>query len=471
MKRRTLETRIPDVGLPAGERSFRVGWYAALKRTDGYRPEVTVDYVARQGRALRVVDIRGEKALTGVLGHVPGTDWVPLAEAGALHSRISEFEPLVLVCDDGTRSRTLAAWLEEAGLSMVAAMQGGMHAWREHGLSPAHDPELASRRSQLSPLPKWATASQTTPFALDEIQEHVGNPRSVRWIKVAAFLLNGRLSCVDGRDHVAVVGTAGGDAGEFVLALGAVEQLTGKPISEELIDTLLRRRIEAFGRFAFHTDTAAGDRLISAIRTDDRTAHAVAGMTDPGQFRQFFAEPPEETRAALADLITRVEHIGCGHLRLASQFPERWGVRAGLTQQVLRSAVQLRWQGAHELEVTPLPGGHAEGAVVNVHVVGELDAFSRVPLVAPSISGRQMFVNHPDVSVFLRRQVARWLTQQQELSLKSAPALFDVMQALHQQQLAATLGELAAGLPIYDATVHDDGRAEVHLVGVVPTKK
>ena len=471
-RRRTLELLIPDAGISPGERSFRAGWFSALKRTDGARPEVSPDYVARQGRTLRVVDVRDADELLGVLGHVPGTDWVPLKEAGLLHTRVGEFEPLVLVDDDGTQALALAAWLEEAGLAMVAAMRGGMVAWKETGLAAARDPLLLQRRGQLSAMPKWAPAEGGGSFSRDDIVEHVGHARSVRWVKVAAFLLNGRLSCVDGRDHVAVVGSPGGDAGELVLGLGALEKLTGKPLSDQTIFELLRRRLDAFGRFAFHTDTAAGNRLIAAIRADARTKDAVAGMTDPMAFRQFFASPPEAIRPALAELMTQPAHLGCGHLRLMTQQPARWGIRDGLTTQVIRAALDLRWRGRHDLEVTPLPGGHSEGAVVNVHIADELDAFSWVPLVSPSIGGRQMFVNHPDVAAFLRRQLARWICQQGDLvpSLPAAPALFEGMQTLHQQQLMATLVELAAGLPIFDVTVHPDGRSEVKQGGQVPAK-
>ncbi|MDP2272570.1 MAG: rhodanese-like domain-containing protein [Archangium sp.] len=461
-----------DPSVTAGERSFRVGWYVTLKRTDGARPEVTPDYVARQGRALRVVDVRDEAALLGALGHVPGSDWVPLSEAGTLHTKVNRFEPLVLVCEDGTRSLTLASWLEEAGLELVAAMRGGMRAWRESGLSVARDPELPKRKGVLSPLPSWAPTDSKQAFSLEEIVEHVGHPRSVRWTKLAAFLLHGRMSCVDGRDHVAVVGSPGGDAGELVLAFGAMEKLLGAPLSPKVIAELLRRRIEAFGRFAFHTDTNAGDRMIAAIRADPRTAPAVAGLSDPLAFRQFFASPPEQYREGLTDIMGRAEHVGCGHLRLSLQHPARWGIREGLTRDVLAAALNLRWQGAQELEITPLPGGHSEGAVVNIHVSEELDAFSLVPLVAPSISGRQMFVNHPHVASFLRKQMARWLSQQRDLCGQppAATALFEAMQTLHQQQLLATLGELAAGLPVFDVTVNPDGRADVKQTGSIPLK-
>lgn len=469
MTDRVAALNINDPALSEGERSFRLGWAGAVSRADGVRPAVPSDYVARQGRGLRVVDIRDAASLLGPLGHVPGTDWVPLADAGTLHSQVGPHEPLVLVCEDGRRSLALAGWLEEAGLRMVAALEGGMQAWREHGLLPSRNPQLAERQGHLSPLVGWEGCERTAPFELDEIAEHVGNTRSVRWLKLAAFLLNGRMACVDGRDATAVVGSPGGDAGEFVLALGALESLIGDALPDSAVDTLLARRVEAFGRFAFHTDVHAGNRSIAAMRTDPRTSAAVAGISDPVEFRRFFGSPPAQYHDALAEIMVRPEHIGCGHLRLMTQNPARWGVREGLTQRVINTAIHLRWQGLRELEVTPLPGGHGEGAVLNVRVAETMNPFAYIPLIAPSIAGRQLFVNHPDVASYLRRELARWLVLQTDLfTPPTDTALFEAMAALHAVQLGETLGALAPGLPVFEVVMQRDGAPTVTFSGNVP---
>lgn len=457
-----------DESIPPAERSFRAAWLLNLRRTDANRPTLSADFVSRQGRAVRVVDIRGKEDLTGELGHVPGADWVPKEEALSVLSKLPAWEPLVLVSDDGVAAAELAAELESKGLMLVAAMAGGMRAWNEFGLSPSRDNECAARRGQLTPLMKYEAPKQGH-LRADEIQQHLGHPLSVRWIKLAALMTHGRISCVDGRDHTGVVGSPGGDGGEFILAIGAVEAEMGRALPDDALDALFRRRLDAFGRLAIHTDTHAGDRLIAAVRADDRLKPFVAGMTDPLAWRKFLASPPPEVRPAMLDLIIRPEHTGCGHLRLMSQQPEAYGIRAGLVQKFQKIFLTRRWNGAPELEVTPLPGGHAEGAVINIHVPGRLEAFSRVPLVAPSVEGRQMFVNHPDVSSYLRRQLATWLSQQDDLvQVKDAEALFQRMQTLHGQQLLATLKALAKGLPIFDVTVRRDGAVDVKDAGRVP---
>ena len=462
---------IPETGLTVGERSLRIGWFTNLRRSEQSRPLQTVDFVARQGRAVRVVDLREAGALTGELGHVPGADWVPLDEASQLAQRVGPWEPLVLVSSDGEDAARCAGQLEQQGLKMVAAMEGGMRAWVELGFASSRDPALTRRRGALGPLPAWSTAPSEQPISLEELQAHVGHPATVRWIRVAALLLHGRMSCVDGRDHTAVVGSPGGDAGEFILAVAALESLLGRAVDEEVLAVLLRRRLDAFGRFAYHTDAHAGDKLIATIRADERTRPLVEGMTDPLVWRRWFYHPPEGAHPALLDFLSQPQHTGCGHLRLMMQHPDAYGVRPGLVAQLLRRCIQHRWNGAPEIEVAPLPGGHAEGAVVNIHVPGQLQAFSRIPLVAPSVGGRQVFVNHPDVAAYFRSQLALWLAQQDDLHglpESTSEQLVQRMQALHAQQLGVTLSRLAAGLPIYDVTVRRDGTVQVRQAGQVP---
>ena len=78
------------------------------------------------------------------------------------------------------------------------------------------------------------------------------------------------------------------------------------------------------------------------------------------------------------------------------------------TLQVSWIAAELRSAGHEETETQVLPGSHAEGAVVNVVAEHGVESFSRIPLVSPMAGGSQMFVNHPQVSAFLRGQIARF---------------------------------------------------------------
>jgi hypothetical protein len=279
-------------------------------------------------------------------------------------------------------------------------------------------------------------------------------------VKMAAFLLHGKISCVDGRDDHGVVGTPGGDAGEFLLALGALEALAGQPIDEGALPGLLASYLDTFGHFYMHTDLAALNRFIASMRADPEIAEADLPSREapPTAWRRFMAAPPAHVRERVIDHLIRPEHVGCGHLRLMMLDGATYGVRRALCDAFLRAFFRRRWEGAIEIEFLPLGGSHREGAVVNVHLGEEIWPFSRIPLVSPSCAGSQMFVNHPEVAAYLRRQIAAFMTQRPDLPL--APGDRERLEArMHEMaraQLSATLGALAKGLPVYDVNfVHD----------------
>lgn len=463
------EPLIPPIGvLPQAERMFRVNWVANLDRSPSGVPLHEPEFVARQGRGVRIVDVREPDELLGPLGHIPGCDFIPRDRAMTLRERLSPLTPVILVSRGGERASELAHALERAGMRMVAALRGGMIAWRALGFASVRDDSLLQRRDVLAEVTS-EKVREPGPLTSEELEAHVGDPRSVRWVKLAAILLHGRQACVDGRDDSSVVGTPGGDAGEFMLGLGAVERVLGRPLTRAVVTKLLRRRLDTFGRFYMHTDIAAGNRFIAALRGDSRLTQAIGTTYEALEWRKWLSEPPLEARPPLLEHFTDPQHMGCGHLRLMLQNPEQYEIRSALVVDFLRAFFSTRWAGAPEMENVVLPGGHQEGAVVNVRVEGQLHAYSWVPLLSPAYAGTQMFVNHPQVSAFLRQELAAFLGEQQDLwgePLDPARVLAE-LEGLAGRQLGATLGHLAKGLPIYDLTFLREGGTRVEALGVV----
>ena len=135
----------------------------------------------------------------------------------------------------------------------------------------------------------------------------------------------------------------------------------------------------------------------------------------------------------------------------------------------MNSFHEKRWEGASEMEYVPLAGGHMEKAVLNIRVGGPLLPFSRIPLVSPAAFGAQVFVHHPRITSYLRRQLAQFLASQTDIAGSSLDAdeLHLEMERLGALQLGKTLGALAKGLPIYDVTYHGEERVDVRASGVV----
>lgn len=468
---RLHDARIPKEGsVSPAERMFRVNWIAAEFRSPSGIPLLSADYVSRLGRAARLVDVRPAEELVGSLGFIPGSDWVPEEGALAILEKLADDDPVVLVSRGGERAGKLAAALEARGKRFVAELFGGILAWRQAGLSTVRDHEILAKKNELHETSRIWSAEKKA-IGCGDLESHVGDPRAIRWRKLAALFVSGRLSCVDGRDDSGVVGTPGGDAGELLLALGAVERVTGKPIDDATLHKLLLRRLDAFGRFYFHTDIAAGNALIKAMRADHRLDAALAHVFEPLEWRRFMTAPPAEVRAIVLEHAIVPAHIGCGHLRLALLHADRYGIRPALIESVLREFLRLQWAGHDENETAVLPGGNAEGAVVNVVIDQGLELFSRIPLVSPMANGSQMFVNHPQVSAFLRAQMGRFFARQNDvcsLGKGGEQELLATLEGLGETQLGHTLATLAPGLPIYEIRFDDERRSHVRALGHVP---
>jgi len=435
-------------------------WNANLTRGPHDEPLISPLFVAEQGPGIRIADVRPRDEATGVLGYIPGSEFCGLERLERLTQESTSGAPLVLVSATGGAAANVARRLAELGMQNVAAMAGGIAAWRGLGISTSRDPD-----GVLDAIPDAAgTSAEDGPFTLERVREHVGNPRAVRWIKLPSLIAQWRMSCIDGRDERGVVGSPGGDGGEFLLGLAAIESATGRKLDEETVTRGLLAHLDTFGHFYKHTDAHALEALIGALQTDDRLASAVSGLARPEQWFEFLRDPAPEFRDALLEHLVEPDHIGCGHIRLMVQHSEEYGTRRELVISFLRAFFRLWWAGAPELELTLLPGHHGEGAVVNVRLAEGVWGLSRIPLVSPACGGQQMFINHPEVSSFLRRATVQYLVKgsgplgiepSQESELQAA------IDELAARQMGVTVGYLAKGLPVFDVVFSADGSFDV----------
>lgn len=328
------------------------------------------------------------------------------------------------------------------------------------------------------------TTAETTrkSFDLSDIEEHVNDLRTkaVQWTQLSSlFDHRGHCSCVDGREERSVVGMPGGDAGEFLLCLACVETIKGTQLDQEAISKALASRIKAFGGFYVHTDSNALTALLEKAKAKETLREAAGRVCTGEDFVSFLCSRDHiDHRADLLELLLEPFSIGCGHLRLMSMHPEEYGVRPGLVSDFLRVFYTSWWAGNPHLYFTVLDGEHMEVAVVNVFgndcEPGEssLSLSSFVPALSPSCEGRQIFVNHPDVSAFIRKGMGRFLgdlpaDHPLQLSPEQVSEFETEITMLGGGMTGATLGHLAGGLPIYNLTLRRDGTFDLTSQGVV----
>jgi rhodanese-related sulfurtransferase len=434
-------------------------WNAALETDHRGAPLVPALFAAGQGPEVHLVDLRPPGEATGVLGAIPGSLFLrpdQLTRAA---------RPVVLVSADGNEAADAAFRLAESGMKYVAAMAGGLAAWRALGLRTSRTPREAddSLSEATPPAPP-----ETSRLSLAQVREHIGDPRAVRWVKLVSLVAHGTCSCVDGRDGRSVIGTPGGDAGEFVLALAALEHATGARLAEPDIEGALLAHLDTFGAFYMHSDAHAFNALIDRLREDERTQKTVENLQAPEDRDAFFHHPADKTRDALLEHATNPDHVGCGHLRLMLQHSDEYGLRRELVAGFVRSFLRLLWKGAPELHFTLLPGGHAEGAVVNIRLESDLWALSPVPLISPACAGVQMFVNHPDVAQQLRGAIREFHVGglgPVPVTPSRAAAFGAAYEDLASRHLTSTLAHLAKGLPVYDVVFPREGAFRVEEGG------
>lgn len=453
-------------------RLVKVAFTGATVRDAGGVPRLPAELVAEQGQLVRILDVREESELIGPLGHIPAVTHIPLAKIGDVPNILDRGTCVVVVSNRGGRAGIAARLLEELGMKRVAAMEGGMAAWKRLGFTTLRDPD--SYRKVLRALPPGmgrdgrplVAFTKGTKLSAAQIGEHVGDPTTVRWVKLAAFLLHGKRSCVDGRDDHGVVGTPGGDAGELLLALAAAERLQGHEIDPRQVERVLMRHIDTFGRFYMHSDTGAMNKLIvDGLRKDDRVAPLVTNVEKPEEWRAWLRNPPAAVRDIVLEHLVKPEVMGCGHLRFAMTVAE-YSVRPGLAQSFLQAFHRLRWAGAPELDWVVLGGEHVEGAVANVIVEGGLHSYTRVPLVSPNVAGVQMFVNHPQVTSFMRREMSSFLCEVGAVDTRES-ALNIAIDELGGAQAGQTLSRLAHGLPLFEIRFDVDGKPTVVQAGAI----
>ena len=452
-------------------RLARIGFTGAVRRDASGAPRISPEFVADQGRRVRILDVRDEADLMGPRGYVPAVTHVPMAQLGEVPTILDPDTLVVLVSNYSDRAAVAARYLEALGMRFVAAMDGGMHGWKKLGFTTGRAPggwrtELVALAPGIGRDGKPLERGEGTVTAA-QVLAHVGDAGAVRWVKLGSFVLYGRRSCVDGRDDHGVIGTPGGDMGELLLALSAAEELRDTALDDAAVDALLLAYVDTFGRFYMHSDVhAANHMIVEGYRKDERIVPYIGKTFEPAEWRAWNAKPPMEARAAVLEQMVDPAHVGCGHLRLAMTDPE-YGVRPGLPAQLMRAFHRLRWAGAPELELAILGGDHHEGAVLVITIDDELHATTPIPLVSPQVDGSQAFISHPQVIGWMRSELVAFLVRQGVVPAEQAPTLLARIQALGDVQTGRTLGRLAKGLPVFKVRFGDNG-ATVEAAGVIP---
>lgn len=428
---------------------------AAFPRSPGGTPEVDVAWLARHRCQVRLIDVREPDEIARE-GRIEGAEQVPLATILDAAPRWSPEEPIVLVCRSGRRSLRAQEQLLSLGFRATASLTGGMIEWERAGLPLDH----------ASPAPPPSAPAAAAPAGPAGLLATLQRPGAASWTTAARLFSAGTASCVDGRSEAPIVGTPGGDVGDLILSMGALEAQARRPLREDHLDALLERYVASFGRFYLHTDTHALEHLAEELWKIHTFQALGPRPQEASAVRALVLAPPQGAEEALLEALARPEHIGCGHLRLLSEHPGAYGLRPGLAGAVVKAIFRHAFRHRDALDFVLLSGEHQEQGVLLVRVPTPVEAHSRVPMLRPHEGLSEYFIFHPEVASYLRHETSDFLAEHCELLGLPAvdrEALHRAVDRLGAQQLDETLKRLAPGLPRFEVQLDEEAPAALRL--------
>jgi hypothetical protein len=189
-------------------------------------------------------------------------------------------------------------------------------------------------------------------------------------------------SCMDSRSAYAGLGTPGGDMGEFINAINAAETIIGFPFTPDDVYHFFTRYVGDMveggkNYFSMCSDQTAVDAWLSAAKIDGS-----------GPLLQRWNPLDTEGRRRLLRLATKVEHVGCQHLKNMLEDEKSYKVRKGLVESAMLAFYAVYFDPFNKLRehlLFPVQASvkQAPTAVLNVETPFKCRPMS--PLVVPKI--------------------------------------------------------------------------------------
>ena len=210
--------------------------------------------------------------------------------------------------------------------------------------------------------------------------------------------------CLDGRITDPILGTPGGDAGEFVLGLLVYEDMSGKELDLESVETYLHEYLRCMDATKLYMCT--DDHAISHIEKE----LAIENLD--------IFSPRPSIKDQVLNAVSEPENVGDSHLRLMLQYPDLYSINPKVVQNFLKAFYKLLWDDENALSDTlyleVLPGNHNETAFLDVRTNEECNFEQVAPLMTPREGGPQnqsIFINHLDSVSIRRAQIAQFFAE------------------------------------------------------------
>jgi hypothetical protein len=250
--------------------------------------------------------------------------------------------------------------------------------------------------------------------------------------------------CLDGRVSEGILGTPGGDAGEFLLALLVYEDLIDSPLNSTFVAEAFELYLKCMShpRFYMCTDQSAVDHLAKELVLSDL---------------DLFSPKPSQT-AALLEALKEPDNIGDSHLSLMLTYPDLYSIRPETVKNFIDAFFNVLWDQTNPLReaiyLEVLQGPHTETGFLEVRVNPECINEQVAPLVTPTTGDGtiSLLVDHIDAVGIRRSQMAQFFADRIDKGQKITPKRMESRLQHHGLLFLDVTGSyVAKNLPFYTA--------------------
>ncbi|EFA80038.1 hypothetical protein PPL_06859 [Heterostelium album PN500] len=269
-------------------------------------------------------------------------------------------------------------------------------------------------------------------------------------------------SCVDGRGDKSELGTLGGDSGEFLLGVAAWQQITGT--SDDYIIDKMQILFNDFleiqpNPMYMHTDDHAEELATTKMREIFNDPNLVINFTNP--------DP--EYQDELMNLLTDKNYIGCGHIRLIMNNPDKYNLSTKIVSEYLRHFYYNLWVEDYDKNVVyftteknqtkqpcfllGLHGDHHESSSMIVDITNFGKCENRVLTTIPNPQNcDSSFIFHSNkvLDASIRGRVKRFFSNRLD---KEYSKFSDIVDQIYSKWQKLSVGFLAPNLPIYQVNI------------------
>ena len=243
--------------------------------------------------------------------------------------------------------------------------------------------------------------------SLNSIKKLIGNIKSLEYVDISNTLFK----CLDGRYSFPILGTPGGESGEFLNALNILEQILSEEYGKEFLNKndikkIIRNYLNNNNKLYFCTDEEAINRIENIL--------LIEGLN--------FKNPRKNFLNDLYNNIIDPENLGDLHFRLMLKFPEKYGIRKELIEDFLKSLFEIYWEDKdlkNNIEVDILKGEHTETAFLEIRSENNCKEEKLAPLINTKDNFISVFVNHIDAVEVLREKLSKFLSDKENNGIEN----------------------------------------------------